>query len=160
MRKFTIAAGLALALSSAPIFADHHPEGEGEGPPQHWQNVEDIAAPLQADLAGSEHEQKFNELMEVLHGAIMVEQQAEMHRHVDHMRHEASRISVDREHTQQEVQRMDDHINQLRSDLERMENDRNEMQGHITQMDNDAAQLNGEADALEAQANTMRHQGP
>ena len=160
MRKFTIAAGLALALSSAPIFADHHPEGEGEGPPQHWQNVEDIAASLQADLAGSDHEQKFNELMEALHGAIIIEQQAEMQRHVDHMRDEASKISEDREPTQQEVQQMNDDINQIRSDLARMENDRNEMEGHITQMENDAAQLIGDADALEAEANTMSQEGP
>ena len=30
MRKFSIATGLALALCSAPVFADHHEDG-GEG---------------------------------------------------------------------------------------------------------------------------------
>ena len=65
---------------------------------------------VNADLEGFDHEQKFNELMEALHGAIMVEQQADMHRHIDHTRHQALRISEDREHTQQEVQRMNDDI--------------------------------------------------
>ena len=32
MRKFSIATGLALALCSAPVFADHHKDG-GEGDP-------------------------------------------------------------------------------------------------------------------------------
>ena len=157
MRKFAIAAGFALALSSAPSFADNHPQDHGL--PPHWQNVLDIAATLKADLEGTDYAEQSIDLMNALDMAVETEQSNRMHEDVHEMRNHAARISEDRENTQQEVQRVNDHIDQMRSDLERMEQDRNEMERHITQMGEEETRINADADALEAEANAIESDG-
>ena len=91
MRKFSIATGLALALCSAPVFADHHEDG-GEGNPavdNAMQAIQDLLQELDDAGVAAEVNEAIHNLADAVrdHTAEQIDmdmqQEDERHRVID-----------------------------------------------------------------------------